>query len=176
MNEELKHRDFDDILEHNQAWAQSFAHAGLSTSPARELTVVSCMDSRIDMFAALGLEIGDAHVIRNAGGIATDDVIRSLAISQRFLGTRAIVVLQHTRCGMQTFSDDELADALEAETGHRPTWPIGAFTDLDLSVHNSVEKIRASPFVPHTDLVWGGVYDVETGIVRPVAAPAGGHG
>ncbi len=163
----------DQIIGHNREWAESFGFAGLPTVPQRHMAVVCCMDSRIDVFAALGLNIGEAHVIRNAGGIVTDDVIRSLTISQRFLETRAIVVIQHTRCGMQTFTDDELASDLEQETGHRPQWPIGAFADLTDSVRSSVDLIRTSPFVPHRDLVWGGIYDVETGVVTEVATPEG---
>lgn len=162
----------EDLVKHNAEWAESFAHAGLPTPPARKLAVVVCMDSRIDVFDALGLEVGEAHVIRNAGGIATDDVIRSLAISQRFLGTESVFVIQHTRCGMQTFADDELTEALELETGHRPTWRIGAFKDLDRSVRTSVAAIRQSPFIPHRDKVRGFVYDVETGLLREVDTPA----
>lgn len=163
----------DEIIGHNREWAESFAFAGLATVPQRHMAVVTCMDSRIDVFAALGLKLGEAHVIRNAGGIVTDDVIRSLTISQRFLETRAIVVIQHTRCGMQTFEDDDLRNDLEKETGHRPEWPIGAFSDLTESVRASVDKIRTSPFVRHRDLVWGGVYDVETGVITEVATPEG---
>lgn len=163
----------EDLIDHNAEWAQSFAYAGLPTPPARKLAVVVCMDSRIDVFAALGLEIGEAHVIRNAGGIATDDVIRSLAISQRFLGTEAVFVIQHTRCGMQTFADDELTEEIELETGQRPSWRIGAFKDLDRSVRTSVAAIRQSPFVPNREQVWGFVYDVESGLLREVEAPPG---
>ncbi|MFT4034471.1 MAG: carbonic anhydrase [Patulibacter sp.] len=161
----------DDLIAHNAEWAKQFHYAGLPTAPGRHLALVVCMDSRIDVFAALGLDIGEAHVIRNAGGIVTDDVIRSLVISQRFLQTRGIVVIQHTRCGMQSFSDEQLADALDEETGQRPTWKIGAFKDLDQSVKSSVRTIRHSPFIPHRDAVWGYVYDVETGILRRVIGP-----
>jgi carbonic anhydrase len=161
----------DDLIGHNGEWVEDFHYAGLPTAPARHLAIVVCMDSRIDVFAALGLDIGDAHVIRNAGGIVTDDVIRSLVISQRFLDTTGIVVIQHTRCGMQTFSDDELADALDEETGQRPTWKIGSFKDLDQSVRSSVRTIRHSPFIPKRDDVWGFVYDVETGKLRRIIGP-----
>jgi carbonic anhydrase len=163
-----------DLVAHNARWAESFAHAGLPTPPSRKLAIVVCMDSRIDVFDALGLGVGEAHVIRNAGGIATDDVVRSLAISQRFLNTEAVFLIQHTRCGMQTFTDEELASALEAETGQRPTWKIGAFTDLDKSVESSCNTIRNSPFIPNRDKVWGFVYDVETGLLREVSTPADG--
>ncbi|MEH3055169.1 MAG: carbonic anhydrase [Patulibacter minatonensis] len=161
----------DDLIVHNGEWAEDFGYAGLPTAPARKLAVVVCMDSRIDVFAALGLDIGEAHVIRNAGGIVTDDVVRSLVISQRFLDTEEIVVIQHTRCGMQTFSDDELADALDEETGQRPTWKIGSFKDLDQSVKSSVRTIRHSPFIPNRDKVWGFVYDVESGKLRRIIGP-----
>lgn len=162
----------EDLIEHNATWAESFKWAGLPTPPARKLAIVVCMDSRIDVFDALGLGVGEAHVIRNAGGIVTDDMIRSLTISQRFLGTEAVFVIQHTRCGMQTFKDEELASTLEQETGQRPNWLIGAFTDLDASVRDSVAKIRTNPFVPSRDQVWGFVYDVETGLLREVERPA----
>jgi carbonic anhydrase len=161
----------DDLIEHNGEWAEDFRYAGLPTAPARNLAIVVCMDSRIDVFAALGLDIGEAHVIRNAGGIVTDDVIRSLVISQRFLNTQEIVVIQHTRCGMQSFSDEQLADALDEETGQRPTWKIGSFKDLDQSVRSSVRTIRHSPFIPNRDRVWGFVYDVETGALRRIIGP-----
>lgn len=161
-----------ELLDHNAEWAQTFAYAGLPTQPSSKLTIVTCMDSRIDVFAVLGLGIGEAHVIRNSGGIATEDVIRSIMISQRFLETEVVVVIQHTRCGMQTFTDDELGTVLEQETGRRPDWAIGAFTDLDHSIRDSVDAIRGSEFVPHRDQVWGFAYDVETGLLRQVSAPA----
>lgn len=160
-----------DLVDHNARWAQTFAHAGLPTPPARKLAIVVCMDSRIDVFDALGLGVGEAHVIRNAGGIVTDDVIRSLVISQRFLETEAVFIIQHTRCGMQTFTDEELVADLERETGERPTWPIGAFSDLDQSVRDSADAVRSSTFVPHRDKVWGFVYDVETGMLRQITEP-----
>ncbi len=160
-----------DLVDHNARWAKTFQHAGLPTPPARKLAIVVCMDSRIDVFDALGLGVGEAHVIRNAGGIVTDDVVRSLVISQRFLETEAVFVIHHTRCGMQTFTDDELITDLEHDTGHRPPWPIGSFTDLDQSVRDSCETIRASPFIPCRDKVWGFVYDVETGLLREITAP-----
>lgn len=160
-----------DLIDHNARWAESFAYAGLPTPPARKLAIVVCMDSRIDVFDALGLGVGEAHVIRNAGGIVTDDVVRSLTISQRFLHTESIFVIQHTRCGMQSFKDEELASALEEETGLRPTWLIGAFSDLEQSVKNSVNTIRNSAFIPRRDQVWGFTYDVETGLLKQIAAP-----
>lgn len=162
----------EDLVDHNARWAQTFEHAGLPTPPARKLAIVVCMDSRIDVFDALGLGVGEAHVIRNAGGIVTDDVVRSLVISQRFLDTESVFLIQHTRCGMQTFTDEELAGDLEAETGQRPPWPIGAFADLDQSVRDSTDAIRTSPFIPHRSQVWGFVYDVETGLLRQITQPS----
>ncbi len=161
----------DELVQHNSEWAKDFAFAGLPTAPSHKLAIVVCMDSRIDVFAVLGLDIGQAHVIRNAGGIATDDVIRSIAISQRFLGTDHVLLIQHTRCGMATFSDQQLADDLERETGVRPDWT-GAFTDIDDSVRRSVQRIRESPFIEHREQVWGTVYDVETGLLRLVTEPS----
>jgi carbonic anhydrase len=126
------------------------------------------MDARLDLFGILGLEPGDAHVIRNAGGVATDDVIRSLTISQRKLGTREVILVHHTDCGMLTFTEDELRNELLAETGVKPPWSAEAFTDLDADVRSSMQRIRTSPFVPHRDHVRGFVYDVDTGALREV--------
>jgi carbonic anhydrase len=126
------------------------------------------MDARLDPARALGLEEGDAHVIRNAGGVITDDEIRSLAISQHLLGTREIILLHHTDCGMLTFTDDVLADKLEAETGQRPDWKAHSFSDLDQDVRDSIAQIKDSPFVPHKESVRGFVYEVETGRLREV--------
>jgi carbonic anhydrase len=130
------------------------------------------MDARLDLFGILGLAPGDAHLIRNAGGVATDDVIRSLAISQRKLGTREIVLVHHTDCGMLTFTEDEFRRELLDETGVKPAWVAEAFTDLDADVRSSIARIRTSPFIPHRDAVRGFVYEVETGRLREVAAPA----
>jgi carbonic anhydrase len=136
--------------------------------PRRKLAVLACMDARLDPVRLLGLEEGDAHVIRNAGAVVTDDALRSLAISQNLLGTEEIVLIGHTDCGMQTFSDDEFADRLERETGSRPDWRAHAFSDLDQAVRDGIERIRESPFVPRTDGVRGFVYEVETGRLREV--------
>src|SRR5215469_10778408 len=127
------------------------------------------MDSRLDVHGALGLAIGDAHVIRNGGGVVTDDVIRSLVISQRLLGTREIVLIHHTDCGMVKFTDDELKSAIERDTGIRPPWATEAFTDLDSDVRQSIARLKASPFVPHKDAIQGLVFDVETGLLREVS-------
>jgi len=140
---------------------------GLSARPERRVAVVACMDARLDLFDILGLEVGDAHLIRNAGGVVTDDVIRSLTISQRFLGTEEIVLVHHTGCGMLGFTEDEFRAELEREVGQRPTWAAEAFSELDADVRQSMERIRTSPFLRSRD-VRGFVYDVETGELREV--------
>jgi carbonic anhydrase len=136
--------------------------------PAREIAIVACMDARLETGALLGLEEGDAHVIRNAGGVVTDDVIRSLVISQRLLGTREIMLIHHTDCGMLTFTDAELKEAIRTETGIRPPFAMEAFSDLEDDVRQSIARINASPFVVHKDAIHGFVYDVETGRLREV--------
>jgi carbonic anhydrase len=136
--------------------------------PRRKLAVIACMDARLDPARMLDLEEGDAHVIRNAGGVITDDALRSLAISQNLLGTEEVVLIKHTDCGMLTLSDDEFADRLERETGSRPEWRAHAFSDLEQAVRDGVERIRSSPFVPRADRVRGFVYEVETGRLREV--------
>jgi carbonic anhydrase len=141
----------------------------LPQAPAKKLAVVACMDARLDLSAILGLQEGDAHVIRNAGGVVTDDAIRSLAISQRLLGTEEIVLIHHTDCGMSAIADDEFRRAIQAETGIRPAWAVEAFDDLDTEVRQSVARIRASPFIPRRDRVRGYVYDVDTRQLREVA-------
>jgi carbonic anhydrase len=138
-------------------------------APARKLAVLACMDARLDPAKVLGLEEGDAHVIRNAGGVVTDDALRSLAISQNLLATEEIILIHHTDCGMLTFTDDEFAAKLEDETGQRPEWRAHAFADLEQNVRDSVERLKSSPFVPNTDKVRGFVYEVETGRLREVS-------
>jgi carbonic anhydrase len=159
----------DDLLENNEAYAASFDKGGLASPPRRKVAVLACMDARLDPARALGLEEGDAHVIRNAGGVVSDDAIRSLAISQHLLGTEEIVLLHHTDCGMQTFTDEEFAERLEREAGSRPGWHAHAFSDLDADLRDSIRRIRESPFVPRTDSVRGFVYEVETGRLREVS-------
>lgn len=158
----------DELLSRNTQYAASFAGPAASP-PALKLAIVACMDSRLDVLGVLGLAVGDAHVIRNGGGAVTDDVIRSLVISQRLLGTREIVLVHHTRCGMATFTDDELKSAIEQDTGIRPPWATEAFTDLDSDVRQSIARLKASPFVPHKDAIRGLVFDVETGLLREVS-------
>lgn len=160
----------DEFVEANRAYAAQFDKGELPLPPARQTAVLACMDARLDPAKVLGLSEGDAHVIRNAGGVATPDAIRSLAISQRLLGTREIVLIHHTDCGMLTFSDDDFRQGIEAETGQRPEWAAEAFPDVDQDVRQSIQRIRRSPFIPHTDQVRGFVYHVETGELREIDA------
>jgi carbonic anhydrase len=156
------------LLQHNAAYAESFDQEALGAPPTLKVAVVTCMDCRIDPARALGLDAGEAHVIRNAGGVVTEDVIRSLSISQHRLGTEEIMVLHHTHCGMLAFADEEFAAALERETGERPGWQAGGFRDLDGDVRDSVRRVLASPFIPHKR-VRGFVFDVHTGRIREVS-------
>ena len=157
----------DELLARNKRYAESFPGPA-ALRPKLRLAVVACMDSRIDVHAALGLELGDAHVIRNAGGVVTDDVIRSLVISQRLLGIEEIILIHHTDCGMLKLTDDEFKSAIEKDTGVRPPWATEAFTDADADVRQSIGRLKKNPFVPRTDLVRGFVFDVSTGLLREV--------
>jgi|SRR5579859_1625372 len=159
----------DELLDHNRRYAESFDKGDLPAPPARGLAIVACMDARLHVSKLLGLEEGDAHIIRNAGGVVTDDVIRSLAISQRLLGTREVVLIAHTGCGMLSFTDDEFRRQIEQETGQRPPWAPGAFPDLETEVRQGIVRLRASPFLPYTERVRGFVYEVESGRLREVA-------
>jgi carbonic anhydrase len=159
----------DQLVRNNNAYAKTF-QGDLPLQPARRLAVLACMDSRLDVFQAIGLAEGEAHVIRNAGGLVTDDAIRSLAISQRILGTREIMLIHHTGCGMLAFDDDEFRRELERETGIQPGWAAETFGDPDSSIRRSVARVVASPFVPHTDVVRGFVFDVKDGTLREVTA------
>jgi carbonic anhydrase len=159
----------DDLLRNNDRYAERFDKGGLPLPPAKKLAVLACMDARLDVHKILGLGEGDAHVIRNAGGVATDDAIRSLAISQRLLGTEEIVLIHHSDCGMLTFSDDEVKRQIQQDTGIRPHFALEAFQDLEEDVHQSIARIKTSPFVPNKDRVRGFVYEVETGRLREVA-------
>ncbi|HWT24244.1 MAG TPA: carbonic anhydrase [Solirubrobacteraceae bacterium] len=158
----------DELLENNRAYAGSLAEIHLDVRPRRQLAVVTCMDSRLDVFAALGLENGEAHVLRNAGGVITDDVIRSLAVSQRRLGTRDVMLIHHTNCGMQAITDDGFRRELQEATGVAPAFAIESFGDLDEDVRQSVRRVRRSPFLLHRDSVRGFVYDVDTHRLREV--------
>ena len=158
----------DELLANNEAYAAAFDKGDLPLPPGKKVAVVACMDARLNVYGALGLHEGDAHVIRNAGGVVTDDEIRSLAISQRLLGTEEIILIHHTDCGMLTFTDDAFRRAIQDETGIKPEWAAESFTDVDEDVRQSIARIKASPFVPRTDAVRGFVYDVATGKLREV--------
>jgi carbonic anhydrase len=158
----------DELLQNAEAYAASFDKGELPLPPARKVAVLACMDARLNPYGLLGLSEGDAHVIRNAGGVVTDDEIRSLAISQRLLGTEEIILIHHTDCGMLTFTDDEFKRSVQDETGIKPEWAAEAFPDLDEDVKQSIARIKASPFIPKKDSVRGFVYEVETGKLREV--------
>jgi carbonic anhydrase len=158
----------DELLAANRDFAASLPAKHLDVQPSRRLAIVTCMDSRLDVFAALGLGDGEAHVLRNAGGVITDDVIRSLAVSQRRLGTREVMIVHHTDCGMEKISDDGFRAELQEATGVAPAFAIESFTDVDVDVLQSVLRVRRSPFLPHRDLVRGFVYDVDTHALREV--------
>ncbi|MFE6774768.1 beta-class carbonic anhydrase [Streptomyces sp. NPDC057702] len=157
----------DEYLANNETYAATF-QGPLPLPPSRNIAVVACMDARLNVYAALGIQEGEAHVIRNAGGAVTENEIRSLAISQRLLGTREIVLIHHTDCGMLTFTDDAFRQQIEEETGIRPAWAAEAFGDVEQDVRQSLRRIKASPFVPHTDAVRGFVFDVATGRLSEV--------
>ena len=159
----------DQLLANNESYAASFAKADLPMPPGKKVAVVACMDARLSVYGALGLSEGEAHVIRNAGGVVTDDAIRSLAISQRLLGTEEIILIHHTDCGMLTFTDDAFRASIEQDTGIKPEWAPEAFGDLDADVRQSIARIKASPFIPHKDAIRGFVYEVETGRLREVS-------
>jgi carbonic anhydrase len=159
----------DELLRNNAEFASSFSNGELPMPPSRNLAVVACMDARLNVYALLGLGAGEAHVIRNAGGVVSEDVIRSLAISQRLLGTREVILVHHTDCGMLTFTDDQLKADIEADTGVRPHFALEAFSDLERDIRQSIARIKASPFVPRKDAVRGFVYDVRSGALQEVA-------
>ena len=159
----------DELVRNADSYGESFAGGDLPLPPAKRLAIVACMDARLDPYGLLGLQEGDAHVIRNAGGVITDDAIRSLAISQRLLGTEEIMLIHHTGCGMLTFADDDFRRDVQEDTGIKPEWAAEAFDDLDGDVRQSIARIKASPFIPKRDHVRGFVYDVENGGLREVA-------
>jgi carbonic anhydrase len=162
----------DQLIANNRTFADPLADRHLDVEPSRRLAIVTCMDSRLDVFAALGLGDGEAHVLRNAGGVVSDDVIRSLAISQRRLGTREIMLIHHTDCGMEKISDEGFRVELEEATGILPEFPIQSFESVDDSVRLSLDRVRRSPFIPHREAVRGFVYDVDTHRLREVEAPS----
>ena len=158
----------DELVENADAYAESFDNGELPLPPAKRVAIVACMDARLNPYGLLGLHEGDAHVIRNAGGVVTDDEIRSLAISQRLLGTEEIMLIHHTDCGMLTFGDDDFRRSVQEETGIKPEWAAETFSDLDEDVRQSIARIKASPFIPRKDDVRGFVYDVHSGRLREV--------
>ena len=159
----------DELVANAERYAADFDRADLPLPPGKRVAVVACMDARLDPARLLGLEEGDAHVIRNAGGVVTDDAIRSLAISQRLLGTEEVMLIHHTDCGMLTFSDDHFRRQVQEETGVKPEWAAEAFDDLEEDVRQSIRRIKASPFVPRKDTIRGFVYDVATGRLREIS-------
>ncbi len=159
----------DEMLAGNERYATLFDKGELPMPPGRKTAVVACMDARLNIYGMLGLSEGEAHVIRNAGGVVSDDVIRSLAISQRLLGTEEIILIHHTDCGMLTFTDDQFKASIERETGIKPEWAAEAFSDLDADVRQSIARIKASPFIPSKGAVRGFVYEVQSGRLREVS-------
>lgn len=153
----------DEFVRRNNEYAEHFAHGGLPVQPARHVAIVACMDSRMPIFQILGMEYGEAHVIRNAGGVITDDVIRSLTLSQRYLGTREIILMHHTDCGLQRVTEDQLKSELEAELGIKPWWSVESFTDPYADTRQSIERLKLTPFLPFKEHIRGFVYDVDTG-------------
>ena len=158
----------DQLVDNSRSYAEQFDKGDLPMPPAKKVAVVACMDSRLDVFAALGLQVGEAHVLRNAGGVITDDMVRSLAISQRRLGTEEIVLIHHTNCGMQTITDDGFREELQDATGMAPSFAIESFSDVDANVRQSIARLKSSPFLLHRDRIRGFVYDVDTGKLREV--------
>jgi carbonic anhydrase len=158
----------DELLKNAEKHAEGFDKGDLPMPPAKKVAIVACMDARVNPYPIFGLELGDAHVIRNAGGVVTDDEIRSLAISQRLLGTEEVILMHHTDCGMLTFNDDEFRRQIQEETGLKPAWSPEAFDDLEADVRQSIKRIKSSPFIPHKDSIRGFIYQVETGRLREV--------
>ena len=158
----------DELLRNNAEFAGSFGNGDLPMPPGKQLAVVACMDARLNVYALLGLREGEAHVIRNAGGVVSDDVLRSLVISQRLLGTREVILVHHTDCGMLTFTDDAVKADIEADVGLRPHFALEAFSDLERDIRQSIARIKASPFVPNKDSIRGFVYDVRSGALQEV--------
>jgi carbonic anhydrase len=157
----------DELIAHNRAYVDQHGHREMATAPQLHLAVLTCMDSRLDLFGALGLNLGEAHLIRNAGGLATDDAVRSLLLSQRLLGTRSVMVIHHTGCGLETFDEVELANDIEASLGTRPPFRLGAYSDVDEDVRATVETLRSSPFVDGTE-IRGFVFSVDDGDLREI--------
>ena len=163
----------EELLANNRAFADSLPERHIDVRPRRQLAIVTCMDSRLDVFAALGLQDGEAHILRNAGGVITDDVIRSLAVSQRRLGTREVMLIHHTDCGMQSLSDDGFRAELQQATGVAPAFAIESFDDVEADVRQSILRVRRSAFLPHRDRVRGFVYDVDDHRLREISVDEG---
>jgi carbonic anhydrase len=163
----------DDVLRNNESYSKSFTKGDLAMPPSKHLAVLACMDARLDVHKILGLQEGEAHVIRNAGGVATDDAIRSLVISQRLLGTNEIVLIHHTDCGMLTFTDDDVKAKIEKDTGIKPQFALESFNNLEKDVEQSIARIKASPFIPNKTNVRGFIYDVKSGRLNEVRTTAG---
>ena len=162
--------EIDRLVENARAYATRYPRDHRPVQPRLHVAVVACMDSRMDLFGLLGLDVGDAHVLRNAGGVVTADTIRSLALSQRLLGTREVILIHHTDCGMQKVTEDEFKLELQRETGVKPDWALENFVDIEADVRQSIARVRANPFVPHTDVVRGFVFDVDSGELREIPA------
>ena len=158
----------DELLKNNAEFARNFSKGDLPMPPGKGLAVVACMDARLNVYALLGLEEGQAHVLRNAGGVVSDDALRSLVISQRLLGTREVILIHHTDCGMLTFTDDQVKADIEADVGLRPHFALEAFSDLERDIRQSIARIKASPFVPNKDSIRGFIYDVRSGALQEV--------
>lgn len=167
MTDDFSAPQTPDLVRHAEQFTEKYKPYD-TPKPRRKVTVVTCMDARLDLFGLFGLDIGDAHLIRNAGGVVTDDVIRSLAISQRKLGTNEVLLVHHTDCGQLTYSDDELRDELLSETGYKPPWSPESFSDLEADLKQSMRRVLASPFLPNKQLVRGFIFEVETGKLREV--------
>jgi len=158
----------DKLLNNNESYAKSFTKGNLALPPSRKIAILACMDARLDVNKALGLEEGEAHVIRNAGGVATDDAIRSLTISQRLLGTEEVFLIHHTDCGMLTFTDDDVKKKIQSDTGIKPPFALEAFPNVEEDVKQSIARIKASPYIPRKDKIRGFIYDVRTGRLSEV--------
>ena len=165
----------DELLANAKTYEESFDKGDLPLPPAKGVVVLACMDARLNPYAILGLEEGDAHIIRNAGGVVTDDEIRSIAISQHLLGTSEVILIHHTDCGMLTFSDDEFSSRLKEAAGEEPSWSANTFSDLDEDLRESIRRIKDSPFIPNKESIRGFVYEVESGRLREVAAARSGR-
>ena len=168
MNDHSFSPNAPELVANNEHYVDQFADRGLALRPRRQMAIVACMDSRMDIFQMLGLAHGEAHIIRNAGGVVTDDVIRSLCVSQRFLGTQEIVLIHHTNCGLQSVNEDQFKAEIESETGLRPWWALESFSDPFANVRQSIKRLELSPFILHKAYISGFVYDVETGRLLPV--------